>query len=108
MATAVRGVTPREHLSTRPGRGKGERPTESATAASSGWWSESTSPSLVLEHGGQRDDVCAAVLHDTAEDQGGKETLAREQRAGVTELTRVVGWAGPLHPLAQRGLSDLV
>lgn len=52
--------------------------------------------------------MCAAVLHDTAEDQGGKETLAREQRAGVTELTRVVGWAGPLHPLAQRGLSDLV
>lgn len=33
--------------------------------------------SLVLEHGGQTDDVCAALLHDTAEDQGGEETLAR-------------------------------
>lgn len=33
--------------------------------------------SLVLEHGGQTDDVIAALLHDTAEDQGGQETLAR-------------------------------
>lgn len=33
--------------------------------------------SLVLEHGGQTDDVVAALLHDTAEDQGGRETLAK-------------------------------
>lgn len=33
--------------------------------------------SLVLEHGGGTDDVVAALLHDAAEDQGGRETLAR-------------------------------
>lgn len=41
--------------------------------------------SLVLEHGGETDDVVAALLHDTAEDQGGAETLARvETQFGPT------------------------
>lgn len=33
--------------------------------------------SLVLEHGGDEDDAIAALLHDAAEDQGGRPTLER-------------------------------
>lgn len=32
--------------------------------------------SLVLEHGGEEDEAIAALLHDAAEDQGGRVTLA--------------------------------
>lgn len=39
--------------------------------------------SLVLEHGGDEDQAIAALLHDAAEDQGGRETLrAIEARFG--------------------------
>lgn len=36
--------------------------------------------SLVLEHGGHTDEVVAALLHDTAEDQGGEETAKGEEK----------------------------
>ena len=51
--------------------------------------------SLVLEHGGSTDDVVAALLHDTAEDQGGEETLARIEADFGAPVARMV-----------RGLSD--
>ena len=35
---------------------------------------------LVLEHGGSEDEAIAALLHDAAEDQGGRPTLARIER----------------------------
>lgn len=50
---------------------------------------------LVLEHGGSTEDVVAALLHDTAEDQGGAETLARVEEA-----------FGPRVAAMVRGLSD--
>jgi len=38
---------------------------------------------LVIEHGGSEDQAIAALLHDAAEDQGGRETLDEiEQRFG--------------------------
>lgn len=54
--------------------------------------------SLVLEHGGQTADVIAALLHDTAEDQGGVETLARveaEFGAHVAGMVRALSDALP-------------
>ncbi len=35
---------------------------------------------LVLEHGGSEDEAIAALLHDAAEDLGGRPTLARIER----------------------------
>lgn len=54
--------------------------------------------SLVLEHDGQTDDVVAALLHDTAEDQGGLETLARVEGqfgAHVASMVRALSDALP-------------
>jgi (p)ppGpp synthase/HD superfamily hydrolase len=42
-----------------------------------------TVSSLVIEHGGSEDQAIGALLHDAAEDQGGKETLDEiKQRFG--------------------------
>jgi GTP pyrophosphokinase len=44
---------------------------------------------LVLEYGGSEDEAIAALLHDAAEDQGGKATLEAIRRqfgAGVAEI----------------------
>ena len=46
--------------------------------------------SLVLEAGGATDDVVAALLHDTAEDQGGRETLARIETAFGAHVASMV------------------
>ena len=46
---------------------------------------------LVIEHGGDEDQVIAALLHDGPEDQGGLETLQEIERrfgAGVAEIVR--------------------
>ncbi len=56
--------------------------------------------SLVLEAGGGTDDVVAALLHDTAEDQGGEETLARVEEqfgAHVAGMVRGLSDALPAH-----------
>ena len=45
---------------------------------------------LVLEHGGRTEHVVAALLHDTAEDQGGEETLARVEAAFGAEVAGIV------------------
>lgn len=45
---------------------------------------------LVLEHGGRTEHVVAALLHDTAEDQGGEETLARVEAEFGGEVAGIV------------------
>lgn len=47
---------------------------------------------LVGEHGGEEDQVIAALLHDAVEDQGGKETLERiRAKFGDTVASYVAG-----------------
>ena len=46
--------------------------------------------SLVGENGGSEDEVCAALLHDAVEDQGGPATLVRIQHAFGDEVARIV------------------
>lgn len=46
--------------------------------------------SLVGENGGSEDEVCAALLHDAVEDQGGPQTLARIQESLGAEVARIV------------------
>jgi (p)ppGpp synthase/HD superfamily hydrolase len=36
---------------------------------------------LVIENGGNEDQAIGALLHDAAEDQGGRETLSEVRRA---------------------------
>jgi (p)ppGpp synthase/HD superfamily hydrolase len=49
--------------------------------------------SLVLEEGGSEDMAIAALLHDAAEDQGGKETLAGIKTAFGADVARWVAQA---------------
>lgn len=45
---------------------------------------------LVLEAGGDEDEAIAALLHDAAEDQGGKETLADIKERFGSRVARLV------------------
>ncbi|HKJ26779.1 MAG TPA: HD domain-containing protein [Anaerolineales bacterium] len=45
---------------------------------------------LVLEDGGSEDEAIAAVLHDTAEDQGGEETIAQIQQKFGEKVAAIV------------------
>jgi (p)ppGpp synthase/HD superfamily hydrolase len=45
---------------------------------------------LVLEDGGDEDEVIAGLLHDAAEDQGGLETLAVIQQRFGSRVARIV------------------
>jgi (p)ppGpp synthase/HD superfamily hydrolase len=55
--------------------------------------------SLAIEHGADEDEAIAALLHDAAEDQGGRPTLdAIEARFGAKVAAIVAGctdWLGP-------------
>ncbi len=55
--------------------------------------------SLAMEHGADEDEAIAALLHDAAEDQGGRETLTRvEERFGSKVASIVAGcsdWVDP-------------
>jgi (p)ppGpp synthase/HD superfamily hydrolase len=44
----------------------------------------------VLEHGGDEIEATAALLHDAAEDQGGRPTLERIREACGDEIARIV------------------
>ncbi|HEB57737.1 MAG TPA: HD domain-containing protein [Gammaproteobacteria bacterium] len=46
--------------------------------------------SLVIEHGGDEDEVIAALLHDAVEDQGGEPTLARIREAFGDRVADIV------------------
>lgn len=48
--------------------------------------------SLVATHGGVEDQFIGALLHDTAEDQGGKEMLERVRAAFGDTVARLVEW----------------
>jgi (p)ppGpp synthase/HD superfamily hydrolase len=55
--------------------------------------------SLVLEYGGTEDEAVAALLHDAAEDQGGREMLAQiEARFGPAVSAIVHGCSDSLEP----------
>jgi (p)ppGpp synthase/HD superfamily hydrolase len=45
---------------------------------------------LVMEHGGDEDLVIAALLHDSAEDQGGRETLRAIRERFGERVARIV------------------
>jgi len=45
---------------------------------------------LVLEDGGTENEAIAALLHDSAEDQGGAQTLARIDAQFGSEVARIV------------------
>ncbi|WP_119313948.1 HD domain-containing protein, partial [Calidithermus terrae] len=58
---------------------------------------------IVLEHGGGEDEAIAALLHDAAEDQGGRETLERIRRRFGERVAAVVegctdAWEEPKPP----------
>ncbi|MDX6637048.1 MAG: hypothetical protein QOJ01_559 [Solirubrobacterales bacterium] len=46
--------------------------------------------SIVIESGGSEDEAIAALLHDAAEDQGGRETLDRIRSEFGDEVARIV------------------
>jgi (p)ppGpp synthase/HD superfamily hydrolase len=46
--------------------------------------------SLVLEHGGDEDEAIAALLHDAAEDQGGRPVLREIRRRFGAEVANIV------------------
>ena len=59
--------------------------------------------SIVMENGGTEEEVIAALLHDAAEDQGGKEILDKIQRrfgdrvaSIVLECSDTLSWPKPL------------
>jgi hypothetical protein len=61
---------------------------------------------IVLEHGASEDEAIAALLHDAAEDAGGRETLEKiRERFGETVAGIVVGctdsWTIPRPPWRQ-------
>jgi (p)ppGpp synthase/HD superfamily hydrolase len=45
---------------------------------------------LVLEHGGSEDEAIGGLLHDAAEDHGGREQLAAIEREFGPEVARIV------------------
>jgi (p)ppGpp synthase/HD superfamily hydrolase len=45
---------------------------------------------LVLEHGGDDEQVCAALLHDVAEDHGGAAEIKDIRNRFVDEVARLV------------------
>lgn len=45
---------------------------------------------LTLEHGGDEEQAIAALLHDAAEDQGGREELRRIERSFGAGVARIV------------------
>jgi (p)ppGpp synthase/HD superfamily hydrolase len=63
--------------------------------------------SIVIDDGGSEDEAIAALLHDAAEDRGGRERLADiRQRFGET-VARIVedctdSWEEPKRPWAER------
>lgn len=63
--------------------------------------------SIVLDDGGREDEAIAALLHDAAEDQGGRERLADIQRRFGDEVARIVedctdSWDTPKQPWIER------
>lgn len=63
--------------------------------------------SLVLQHGGDEDHAIAALLHDAAEDQGGRETLEDIRLRFGDRVARIVegctdSWTTPKPPWRQR------
>src|ERR1700686_904550 len=46
--------------------------------------------SLVLQHGGDEDEAVAALLHDAAEDRGGKPTLRKIRRKFGKRVAAIV------------------
>lgn len=62
---------------------------------------------LVLEYGGDEDQAIAALLHDAAEDQGGRERLEDIRRRFGERVTRIVAgctdsWEQPKPPWRER------
>lgn len=63
--------------------------------------------SIVLDDGGTEDEAIAALLHDAAEDQGGRERLADIRARFGDEVAKVVedctdSWDTPKLPWAER------
>lgn len=63
--------------------------------------------SIVLDDGGSEDEAIAALLHDAAEDQGGRERLADIRQRFGDEVARIVedctdSWDTPKRPWAER------
>jgi (p)ppGpp synthase/HD superfamily hydrolase len=63
--------------------------------------------SIVLDAGGSEDEAIAALLHDAAEDQGGRERLADIQARFGAAVARIVedctdSWEVPKRPWAER------
>lgn len=63
--------------------------------------------SIVLEDGGTEDEAVAALLHDAAEDHGGRERLADIRARFGDEVARIVedctdSWDTPKPPWAER------
>src|SRR5688500_8523485 len=63
--------------------------------------------SIVLDDGGSEDEAIAALLHDAAEDQGGRERLEDIRRRFGDEVARIVedctdAWDIPKPPWAER------
>jgi (p)ppGpp synthase/HD superfamily hydrolase len=63
--------------------------------------------SIVIDDGGSEDEAIAALLHDAAEDQGGRERLADIRRRFGEAVARIVedctdSWEEPKRPWAER------
>ena len=63
--------------------------------------------SIVLDDGGSEDEAIAALLHDTAEDQGGRDRLDDIRRRFGDAVARIVedctdSWDTPKPPWAER------
>ena len=72
-----------------------------------------TVAALVVEHGGDEDQAIAALLHDAAEDQGGKETLAEIRTNFGDAVAAIVSdctdsWTDPKPPWRARKEAYLV
>jgi (p)ppGpp synthase/HD superfamily hydrolase len=66
-----------------------------------------TVSALVVEHGGNEDQAIAALLHDAAEDQGGRETLDEIRAAFGQAVASIVAdctdaWTEPKPPWRAR------
>ena len=62
---------------------------------------------IAIEHGANEDEAIAALLHDTAEDQGGRERLEDIRRRFGDTVARIVedctdSWDTPKPPWAER------
>lgn len=62
---------------------------------------------LVMEHGGSEDQAIAALLHDAAEDQGGRDTLETIRTRFGDDVARMVAectdsWTKPKPPWRER------